>query len=160
MENTEKEFQNTYQFPIVKKIICVVLCIFILFLGGYLIFTFLYNGPDSRYSKNGFIKHVGFPPPPSVSKIYYESDDLWLDPTYRLRFVCSDPGVIEQFISFQQLQECKGAIIGLSGDDPEWWTEKNNTSNLRCFAREIPQNFWHLWYDPVTGTVWYEEYNT
>jgi hypothetical protein len=160
MENAENGAQSTPEPLIAKKSRSVVLRIFVIFLGGYLFITFLYNGPDSKYSKKGFIKHVGFPPPPSVSKINYQSDDLWLDPTYRLRFVCSDPGVIEQFISFQQLQECKEPVRGLGGDDPKWWKEKDMKSNLKCFTREIPQNFWHLWYDPVTGTVWYEEYST
>jgi hypothetical protein len=160
VENAENEFQKSARYSILKKIRYAGLWISIFLLAVYLVFTFLYHGPDSNYSRKGFIKHVGFPPPPTVSKIYYWYEDLWLDPTYRLRFVCSDPKVVEQFITNQQLQECKKQIVDVGGADQEWWAEKNTKSNLKCFSREIPQNFWNLWYDPITGTVWYEEYST
>lgn len=155
-----KRSRDQRQFLIVKKIRYIAMWVFAFLLAVYLIVSVLYNGPGSSYSREGFVRHVGFSPPPTVSKIYYWHEDLWLDPTYRLRFTCSDPRVVEQFINNQQLQEHKEQMSGLLGDDPEWWTEKNSKSNLKCYSREIPQNFWHLWYDPVSGTVWYEEYST
>ncbi len=143
-----------------KKATRIAMWSFTVFVVAYLTVAVFSNGPDSIYSKKGFVRLVGYPPPPTVSKIYYWHEDLWLDPAYRLRFVCPDPAVVKQFIGDQQLQECKRQIIDAGGLDLEWWTEKNNKPGLRCFSREIPQNFRHLWYDPVTGTVWYEEYST
>lgn len=143
-----------------KKIWHITILTATLFAAAYFIFTTVLYGPDSLHSRNGFIRHVGYPPPPSVSGIYYWYEDLWLDPTYRLRFETSDPDVVEQFVKTQKLQECKEQISYIGGPDQKWWTDKNSRSNLKCFSREIPQNFWHLWYDPVSGTVWYEEYST
>ncbi|MBI5589930.1 MAG: hypothetical protein HY881_05560 [Deltaproteobacteria bacterium] len=127
-------------------------------LPALLVLYGILHGPDSSYAKEGFIKHIGFPPPSSVSKIYYSDDDLWLDPTYLLRFDCSDTSVLTSIANGQNLQECTEGKRGLNSG-PKWFAEKDYRSNLKCFYREELGNNWYLWYDPGTSTVWYVEYS-
>jgi len=126
-------------------------------LPALLVIYGILHGPDSRYAKEGFIKHIGFPPS-SVSKIYYLDDDLWLDPTYLLRFDCSDSSLISSIASGQGLQECTEGKTGLSSG-PKWFAEKDYRSHLKCFYKEEQGTNWYLWYDPGTGTTWYVEYS-
>jgi hypothetical protein len=120
----------------------------------------LRHGPDTNYSRQGFSRHMGFPPPASVSGIYYRADEGWLDSAYHLRFTCQDRDLVTQVVARLQLQETNKATMGLLSKSPDWWDEKARRKGLRAFAREPGGYYWYLWYDPVTGTVWYEEFST
>lgn len=119
----------------------------------------LLHGPDTGYARGGFTTHTGFAPPSSVSRIYYRTDDGWLDEHYRLRFHTGVPEVVQQIVRYHNLkdvQEQKMMLFSYRG--PKWWKEKQGKKDLRCYFRENSGSYYcYLWYDPHTGTVWYEE---
>jgi hypothetical protein len=118
----------------------------------------LRHGPDTNYSRDGFVRLTGIPPPPSVSGIYFRADEGWLDSGYRLRFNCTDAAVVTQMVERLHLQETNGPI--LVQKHPSWWADKDNRNGLRTYYREKPHAYyWYLWYDPTSGTVWYEEFS-
>ena len=120
----------------------------------------LRHGPDTKYSRDGFVKLIGMSPPSSVSDIYFREDGGWLDSGYRLRFRCTDESLVSQVISHLQLQETDKTTIGLCSKSPKWWKEKTHRKDLRLYFRENPgAYYWCLWYDPSAGTVWYEEFS-
>ena len=120
----------------------------------------LRHGPDTDYARRGFESLVGFAPPPSISNIYYRVDEGFRDSGYRLRFRCNDGAVVTQVLTRLQLQPTNNPTMGLLSRSPKWWSEKTQRKELLQFAREQPgKYYWYLWYDPATGTVWYEEFS-
>jgi hypothetical protein len=121
----------------------------------------LCHGPDTRYARAGFERLIGFAPPASVSEIYYRADEGFLDSGYRLRFRCNDNSVVTQMVARLQLQESNKPLPGLISQSPKWWSERMQRKRLLHYARERTGMSYHcyLWYDPVTGTVWYEEFS-
>lgn len=120
----------------------------------------LRHGPDTRYAKAGFERLIGFAPPSSVSEIYYRADGGFLDSEYRLRFRCNDSSVVTQMVARLQLQETNKPTTRLLSQSPRWWAERMQRRRLLQYAREQPgKYYWYLWYDPVTGIVWYEEFS-
>ena len=121
----------------------------------------LRNGPDTNYSQQGFARLVGFTPPASVSDIYYREDGGIVDSGRRLRFRCNDGSLVTQMVARLHLQETSNPMMGLSStESPKWWAERAQHRGLRQYTREEPNRYyWCLWCDPVTGTVWYEEYS-
>lgn len=118
------------------------------------------HGPDTSYAKTGFERLVGFAPPSSVSEIYYRADSGFPDSEYRLRFRCNDSSVLTQMVARLQLKEVNKPMSGLFSQSPKWWSERMQRKHLLQYAREQPgAYYWYLWYDPVTGTVWYEEFS-
>jgi hypothetical protein len=117
------------------------------------------HGPDTQYSRQGFVTLVGFAPPPSVTDIYYRADEGFRDSSYRLRFRTSDSAVVTQVVTRLQLIETNN-VQGLLSGSPKWWLERTQRKNLLLYAREQSgKHYWYLWYDPVTGMVWYEEFS-
>lgn len=117
------------------------------------------HGPDTQYSREGFVKLVGFAPPPPVTEIYYRADEGFRDSGYRLRFRTSDNSVLKQVVTRLQLTETNH-IHGLLLASPKWWSERTQRKGLLLYAREQPgKYYWYLWYDPGTGTIWYEEFS-
>jgi len=121
----------------------------------------LRHGPDTGYARDGFAKHTGFPPPSSVSEIYYRMDEGWMDVGYRLRFRASSPEVVQRVIAHHDMTRADKMKMGLfSSRAPNWWREKRGKKGLECYFREQPGSYyWYLWYDPQTGVVWYEEFS-
>ena len=121
----------------------------------------LRHGPDTGYAREGFTTHAGFAPPSSVSRIYYRIDSGWLDVCYRLRFKVSDPAVVQRIVRHRKLAESEEQKMGLPfSRAPKWWKEKRGKRELKCYFRENPGGYyWYLWYEPESGTVWYEEFS-
>ena len=121
----------------------------------------LRHGPDTSYAREGFAKHAGFSAPSSVSQIYYRIDGNWLDVGYRLRFRISSPDLLHQIVTHHNMTKAEKMKMGLSSSrSPKWWREKRGKKGLECYSRENPGSYyWYLWYDPATGTVWYEEFS-
>jgi hypothetical protein len=120
----------------------------------------LRHGPDTEYSRQGFARLIGITPPASVSNIYYRADEGFLDSGYRLRFTCKDSSVVSHVAARLQLQATDNPTLGLLSTTPKWWAEKLQPKGILQYARELPgKYYWYLWYDPTTGTVWYEEFS-
>ena len=120
----------------------------------------LRHGPDTDYARQGFERLIGFPPPASISNIYYRADEGFRDSGYRLRFRCYDGAIVTQVLTRLQLQQTNNPTMGLHSRSPKWWTERTQHKELLQYAREQPgKYYWYLWYDPVTETVWYEEFS-
>jgi hypothetical protein len=121
----------------------------------------LRHGPDTGYAREGFAKHAGFTPPSSVSQIYYRIDGGWLDVGYRLRFQVTAPDVVHRIVSRHEMtKQDEMKMRHSSSRFPKWWSEKSGRKGLECYSREDTGSYyWYLWYDPETGTVWYEEFS-
>ena len=120
----------------------------------------LRHGPDTDYARKGFERIIGFDPPASISNIYYRADDGFLDSGYRLRFRCNDGAVVTQVLTRLELQQTNNPTMGTLSMSPKWWSERMQHKELLQYARIQPgKYYWYLWYDPDTGTVWYEEFS-
>lgn len=119
----------------------------------------LSDGPDTDYAREGFAKETGFKPPLSVSKIYYHSVGFMTDGSVRLRFQVTSPGVVQRIAAqkkmTRQVESMREKVRG-----PRWWREKSKKEELEYYTRKVKlKGSWSLWFDPETGTVWYEELN-
>ncbi len=120
----------------------------------------LQHGPDTDYARKGFRERIGFPPPSSVSQIYYRNHSGMLDVGYCLRFQVSSPEVVQRIATHKELPESKNNAIVMSFSRPKWWEEMSGREHMKYYARERHRSYyWRLWYDPRAGIVWYHEYS-
>jgi hypothetical protein len=132
----------------------------------------LRQGPDTRQAIAGFIARFGYPPPPSVSDVYF-TEDTWLDYSCRLRFTCSDQSQIDRMVHGLGLQpspETRTNVASSSG--PSWWYQipRGRESSLTyyhdlstnsliesfSFTKKIGESRF-LWYDRANHYVYYDE---
>jgi hypothetical protein len=132
----------------------------------------LREGPDTKQAVAGFIARFGYPPPPSISEVFF-TENAWLDYDCRLRFTCSDQGQIGRMIHDLGLQpspETRSRVATSSG--PSWWRQiPHGQQNNLTYYHDLSTNSLiesfistqkvgevrFLWLDRSTHHVYYYE---
>ncbi len=132
---------------------------------GFIIVTFrlwplsLADGPDTNYAREGFARVTGFKSPSSASKIYCHQYAGLTDGGVRLRFQVTSSSVVQR-IAAQKKMTRQVESRRKKDRGPRWWREKSKREELEYYARKVKlKGYWNLWYDPETGTAWYEEFD-
>jgi len=111
--------------------------------------------PDSKTSRRGFQRTLGYPPPPTVSQLRYWNAGAKADLAV-MRFHCSDQGTIARIIARRELTRADEATHALSSP-VEWWAGGPDAP-YKLYARESPTGGTYLWVDEDRGLVFYQEW--
>lgn len=115
--------------------------------------------PDTAANRAGFARHLGQPPSPDVTGVYYYADESAADATFQLRFE-ADAATIDAIALSLGLSDVeKAPAHGIARDDLSWWPA-DRIDALRPKWKTIASNdhYWMLWYDPERREAFFLEF--
>lgn len=120
------------------------------------------GSPGSEISAEGFEEHIGFPPPPAVSEIHYQTTQRFRDPAYGLRFKCSDEELVQSIVSELGLRESDEFGVGGSADpfggQCPWWQPPSarSTEDVLLYEDHDARRYVrYLWYRKSDNILYY-----
>ncbi len=118
-----------------------------------------YDRPDTPANRTGFERHFNFPPPDSISDLYYFADELGADVKYQLSFQTDRETVARIVVELDLVQEEPPLKVGLARELDWWNAERIEELPPYWKSNEDGDYYWYLWYDPQTQRAYFIEFS-